>query len=264
MMMSKRSMCDLYNMYFPVYDDEPDNDDSDDSDNDPAESKVGSTFTQDQVNTFLAKEKRKWLKEKESLVSQVEELTKNTSMSEQDRASWDAKIKQIRDESENKIIEQSKKIKKLQGQFETTVKEKDDEINKYKSLFINTSIKREISDAAIHHKAFNPRQIVDLLAPRAEYRPILDDEGKETGQYETWIKGVETKDEKTGKSVIIDMKAIDAIATLNESDPNLFKPNLVGGLQLNPSKGSGDGLPDMKNYQEYKEWREKNDLRRTK
>jgi hypothetical protein len=257
---------EVYNTFYPVYDEKEEEveDSTDDDSEDDTDSDETQIFNQEQVNKFLAKEKRKWQKEREKLVGQIEDLTKNTNLSDEDRTSWENKLKQIKDENENKVIEQSKKLKKLQKQLEDTVKEKDEQIGKFKNLFIGSSVRRDISDAAIETQAFNPKQIVGLLLPRSEYRPVLDEEGKETGTYETWIKNVETVDEKTGKTITIDMKAKDAVMTLNETDPNLFKPNLVGGLDTTASKGSGEGPPDMKNYDQYKKWREKNDLRRIK
>jgi hypothetical protein len=200
----------------------------------PETAPPGKTFTQDELNTILANEKRTMQEkisaastelkaiqqkfnltaaEKEQLAQQVERLN-NTFKSQQ----------QIEKEKRDKEAQEN--AKKLEELTESNKTWKD----KYEGILIT----KAITEAAVAHEAIDPNQIIELKKGSVSLiNEIID--GKQTGEYNPVMK-IRVLDDK-GKLVDLELPVSEAIEKMSQSKQyaNLFKSKGTGGTGMNNS-----------------------------
>lgn len=193
-----------------------------------AEASKGKKFTQEEVNKFLADEKRKLNAASSKLVAELEAVRSKASLSAQDKEELEQRIEAIKSESMTKeeLLKQEKEKgeKKLKTELDAKAKEAETWRNRYTA----ETITRAITDAAVANDAFSPKQIVSQLAANAHLVEVLDESNKPTGNYAAKVKITEVKD---GKSVTLDLDVPEAVKKLSEQDEfaNLFKGKGSGG-----------------------------------
>lgn len=221
------------------------------------------TFTQEQVNSILAKQKRELQEKNTGLMSEIEALQKKQSLSAEERKQLESRVEELR--KANMTAEQlkSEDEKKLRNKFESEINNLTSERDKWKTNFTNETIQRAIVDASAANDAFVPAQVVAILKPQTRLVEDVDDEGKPKGVY---TPKVTFEDTKEGKPVTLELSVADAVKRMSEMDQylNLFKGKGSGGIGSNNKGGSGGTLTAAEAAklppQEYRKWREKNGL----
>lgn len=221
---------------------------------------VKPQFTQDQVNRFLADERRKAQKANERTISELEKLRKNASLTEQEKTSLEERIETIKNDflSKEQIAqkEQQKVKQKQQEELETTKKE----INKWKSLYEETTVENTLLGAAASDAdVFNPNQILELLKPKTRLVEELDVDGKPTGRLTPKIRLAGKN--KDGESIVLELNPTEAVRQLKENTAeygNLFKSNVIKGVggSNNGDTRRGSGPPD--DPAAFRAWRKQN------
>ena len=222
---------------------------------------ASKTFTQDDVNKFLAEERRKAQKGNERTVKELETLRKTANLTTEEKEKLEIRIEDLKNEflSKEELAkkETKKEADKTKRQLEDLVTERD----RWKNLFTSSTIERELVSAAAAD-AYNPDQILKILKPDTRLTEELDAEtGQPTGKLIPKVKFV-GKD-KDGKPVQLDLSATEAIKQMKEMQEygNLFRSGANGGLggnnaiTLNLTKGEIPTDPRA-----YREWRKKNPL----
>lgn len=199
----------------------------------PPAAKPPATFTQEQLNTFLADERRKAEQKQKELLTKVESL----ELTAKQKEALESQLEELRTQglSEQEKIKSAltKKEKDFEKQIKQVTQERDDHVKKYSDLRIN----HELSRAASEQKAKHAWQIVEYLAPRTRLAPVLN-EGKPTGEYEPRVKIELTKE---GKLVPFDMTPADALKAMKEDAErygNFFENSQVPGTGTTPGSGS--------------------------
>jgi hypothetical protein len=227
--------------------------------NDGNGSKV-TTFTQDQVNAILNKEKTKWQQTNKTTVSQLEELKKQDGLSKEKVAELENQIAQLQTtymtESELLKRDTEKKTTELSTQLEQTSGQLKFWNNKYTQLLVSHAI----TSAAATNDAYNPEQMLTQLGGAAKVVPVIQD-GKETGEFEVKIQF--TDKDKDGKPVVLELTpdaTMKRMKELPQQFGNLFKAGVNGGLGGN-NAGLGAAAPQMdkvlKDPGEYRKNRDK-------
>ena len=229
-----------------------------------------STFTQDQVNKFLAEDRRKneaRLKaekkaELEKISADFKKLSEHANLTETERDEYktrheqaEAELASFRSEKET-LLKQKKEI-------ETTLTSKltaeQQRAKEWETRYQESSIKRELSDAAVKTEAVSPQQMVRLLRSQTKLAAISVD-GKETGEYQVVIDLEEIVD---GKKVVSQLSPEEAMARMKKLPEygNLFKAGVVSGVgSSNTASTAGTGPVDIKNMTqaEYNKLRKEN------
>lgn len=211
-----------------------------------AEAAKGKKFSQDDVNKFVADEKRKLKIAQDKLVAELEAVRSKATLGAQDKEELEARIEAIKSESMTKeeLLKQEKDRgeKKLKADLDAKAKEADT----WKTRFTQATITRSITDAAIANDAFSPKQIVAQLVTNTRLVEELDESNKPTGEYVAKVKITET--DKDGKPVTLDLPVTEAVKKLSENTDfaNLFKGKGTGGTGgQNRGGGKASSLAEL-------------------
>ena len=190
-------------------------------------------FTQDQVNKFLAEERRKLQKANERTVQQLEALRKNASLTEQEKISLEERIETIKNEFLSKEQIQQKEAQKAAKKQKEEIEVIQKEIGRWKNLYEETTVENNLLGAAASDTdVFNPKQILELLRPKTRLVEELDeDSGKPTGRFTPRVR-LPGKD-KDGNNITLELTPLEAVKQLKENTSeygNLFKSNVIKGV----------------------------------
>jgi hypothetical protein len=227
-------------------------------------------FNQTQVNKFLAEERRKaeahWkaqnkalLEEKETKINELL-ADKNLTVAERDRLQADYTkvqndLKEHRSEKETMLRER----KAAEDALKTQVQELDGRAKSWESRYSESTIKRELQEAAVKNNAVNADQLVKLLKPDTKMVPVMDEAGKPTGEYTPVVELDVVKDGKSTKVQYSPAKAVEYMKSQTAQYGNLFRSNVAAGVGGNakPADSLGSGPIDPANLtqEQYEEIR---------
>lgn len=213
----------------------------------------GKTFTQDDVNKMLAADKRKHQAQLQKVEQQLQSLTQNTQLSQQERADLESSLEDVRKQLRTKEQQAAIEKKNLEEGYKTRLSEAEKKAQEWESRYTNETIGRSLTDAAVSGDAFNPMQVVELLRSRTklvEGKPMVDFEDTHA---------------ETGERITTQLSPSDAIKRMRELSTvygNLFKSNVVSGIGGGGagSGASGTGKVDVTKLtpEQYRELRAKN------
>lgn len=200
------------------------------------------TFTQEQVNAFLAKEKKAWEAKQKQTVDALKELQAKDGTSAARIAELEEQIQSIekqylsKDELAKKEAEkEAQKQKKL---FDDTVAEKQLWQANYNQLLVEN----EIRAASTKYDAWKAEQLITQLGGKTKVVPVLA-EGKPTGKYQVIV--TIPGDEGKILEVSVD-EAVKYMKSKPEEYGNFFKANVSGGIGGSNNGGTGANGVDMK------------------
>ena len=205
-------------------------------------------FTQEQLNRFLAEDRRK---NQEKLKKQSEQFTKmekqlqnmiaRESTTAQERASLEADLEELRATQRTAEQQREHEVKKAAEKHQRELEEARNAATNWETMFKKSSIERAIMDAANEHDAFNANDFIALLGPRAEMREQKDKDGNPTGQLVPMV-AVDVKDEETGEILKAWKTPSDAVKSMKESPDqhgNKFRDSVIAGIGGGTASSSG-------------------------
>lgn len=196
-------------------------------------------FTQEEVNAFVATEKRKLQEKQRSLANELEGMKKEKNLTAKQKGELQQRIDDLQSQyltTEEKARQDAeRKQKEYDGALKTATTERDEWKMKHESLVIGT----EIATASIEHDAIHFEQISALLSPRAKLTESLDEDGQPTGSFEPRISFPDT--DKDGGDIVLELSINDAVKRMRELKKyqNLFHTDKKGGLGSTGSTPSG-------------------------
>jgi len=206
------------------------------------------TFTQEQVNTFLATEKRRTQETQRQLASELEELRKTAKLTNDEKAELSKRIEELQAQfmtKEEKARQDADRAKKeYDGKLEMTTKERDEWKTKHEKLAIDTELMRCAANA--DPPAVRYEQISAILAPKTRLVEKLNDEGQSTGEYEPKVSFPDKDKEK--KPIILELTIEEAVTRMTELEQydNLFQAKKKSGLGATGSTGKSGQIDIVK------------------
>lgn len=205
------------------------------------------------VEERLARDRQAREKKNEGLIRELESLRELKGTSEEQRKALEARIEDLRAETQTKEQtlqkEMAKTAKKHQKELEELATERDHWQQQFSQQMIQTSIRA----AATEHGALPQAhtQLVAILGSmNARVAEVLA-EGQATGQYEPVVTFNDV--DENGKPVLLEKVAIsDAVKRMKELPDqygNLFSTNASGGMGGNTT-GGGAGASGQPNFAE--------------
>lgn len=203
----------------------------------PADPPKTETFTQEQVNDMMAKDRRKHQDQTKKAMAEVEALRSKARLTTEERDDLDTRMQALQDQLLTKEELAKKEESRLKKEHENKLKEVSSERDSWKNRYTDSAIVRSISDAAGKHDAYRPQQIVALLQSKTRLAEVRNDEGNPTGAFKPEVR-FDTVD-KEGKPVTLTLTPEEAVKNMREMDDylNLFKGEGVGGLGQNNQPG---------------------------
>jgi len=232
---------DLFKLWLNVYDGEGDPPAGDPPAGDPpagdppagdppAGGGTSKQFSQDDVNRFLASEKRKWKDQQQKAIDELEALRAKANLTDEERQQYDERIENMKNQLLTKDQLTEKEKAKLEKAYKKQIEDLTGQLDTWQGRYTEETISRAITDAAVSNDAYVPGQIVAIVRPNTRLVEELDGEGKPTGKMSPVVK-LEDKD-KDGKPVTLELAPKEAVKRMKEMDEylNLFKGEGTGGL----------------------------------
>lgn len=221
----------------------------------------GKTFTQEQLNTFLAEERRKAQKANERTIKQLEELKKTHPFTSEEKEKLESRIEDLR----NEYLTKEELSKKEQDKLRKEAKKKEEDLAKdrdaWKDRYTTYAIEQDIYTAAAQD-AYNPMQVVNLLRPLTRLVEELNEDNQPTGKLVSKIR-LASKD-KDGNNVMLELSPSDAIKQMKEMQEhgNLFKSGAHSGVGGNSASTVPKNGPPLDDPAAYRLWRKASGLKR--
>ncbi len=221
-------------------------------------------FTQDDVNRFLAEDRRKSQKNTEKTIAELKKLQEATNISTKQKDELAARITQLQNEHLSKEEQQKRANLEAKEKFQKSLDTVTSERDLWKGRHTSSTIVGALQNAAVQANAFNPDQVVALLQPKTRLVETLNAEGEPSGVLEPRVS-VRIKD-KDEKEQDVDVPVAEAVKQLVEQPDrygNLFRDSATGGVggTTRPGGAGGDkGSTPPTDPAKYREWRKKHEL----
>lgn len=187
---------------------------------------------QAKVNELLAKEKRDFQKK-------LDEAVKRGG----NTAELQAKLKELNDSLQTKEQLAAQEAATMKETYESQLKAKTESEEAWANRFKTTVFDVQLTNAAVKHDAFDPKQLGTLLVGSSKVVESTDKEGKGTGEFK-----VMTSITIGDKTLVLPIE--EAVGKLRDAGqfPNQFKVKGSPGTGITLNNGgngggSGDGPP---------------------
>ena len=189
----------------------------------------GDLFNQDDVNTILAKEKRKTQETQKQLAEQLTQARKAANLTAEEKAVADAQIEELEKKymTADELTRQAtdKQTKKHSQELEELKTSKSE----WQTRFTQSTIEASITKAAADNEAIQTDQVAAMLRPAAKLAETADENGKPTGKYEVRVDFQDL--DKDDKPIVLNLTVAEAVKRMAELERfgNLFKGGKIGG-----------------------------------
>jgi hypothetical protein len=229
-----------------------------------AAAKAAAKFTQDDVNRFLADDKRKHQAALTQMEQKLAIALEDKNMTEATRQTLEENLAAVRGELRTKEEVLTMEKKKVEAELSQKLSDLEKQKIYWENLYRESSVERALQDAAVVHNAFRPEQIVTLLRGQTKLLQDVDEvTGKPKGTYQPKVEmpGVNPQTGESVTLVLSPQEAVKRMLELPDIYGNLFNPNVVSGIGggVNTGGTPGGGRVDVRKLtpQQYRELREK-------
>ncbi len=218
------------------------------SNNDPAPAPVDGpkTFTQEQVNKFLADDRRKHTDKYTSLETSYQDLLANSTVQGDERTNLEAQLNDLRAQFRTKEQQAQFEAQEAQTVYEQTITQLRADKETWENRYTQSSISNALQSAAVEHDAFNPNQIITQLQSNTRLVEEVDTvTSQKTGRLVPMVE-MQGLNPDTGAAETLQMTPSEAVAYMKKSPEkwgNFFKNNIREGMgSISATDGSiGDG-----------------------
>jgi len=199
----------------------------------------GKSFSQDEVNKFLAEDRRKHNTKLQEALNELNALKAKASLTNTERSELDGRIETLQNELLTKDQLAKKNEEKMRKDYQKTLEGLSTERDSWKTRYETETIVRSITDASIASGAINPKQIVAILRPNTRLVEVLDEEGKPNGELVPKVKFSDT--DKDGNPITLELSVSDTVKRMTDMDDylNLFVSTGSAGVGGNPRRSGG-------------------------
>jgi ribosomal protein L14E/L6E/L27E len=199
-------------------------------------------FDQDDVNKFLADDRRKHQQKYEQLETAYKDALENQNLSTEQREQIENKLDEVQKMFRSKEEQLKHENRQWEEKYSKEVKEWETKATSWEQKYRETVIARSLQDAAVAHDAFRPSQVIALLRPMTKIVERTDEQGKGTGELVSVVDLMDI-DTTTGEPIITRRTPEDAVKRMKELPEeygNLFKANVVSGVGAGSATGSAN------------------------
>ncbi len=130
-------------------------------------------FTQDDLNKILAEDRRKHQAQVVKIQSTLEETLTSKNLTTQERDSLAAQLDEVKNSFKTVEERKASELRDREKALEAAKKEAAE----WKARHDNLTIEQQLSAAAVGNDGFNPSQLVELLRPKTELKPVNGPDG---------------------------------------------------------------------------------------
>jgi regulator of replication initiation timing len=150
-------------------------------------------------------------------------LQKQTKLTADEKTKLETRLKELREKHMTDEQLKAEAAKAQEEKHKQEIEKLSSEGSFWKSQFEESTIRSDITSAAVTQEGWDPDQFHAILRPNAKIAEVIGDDNKPTGQFTTQITFHDT--DKDGKPVKLTLSAHDAIKRMKEMEKhaNLFK-----------------------------------------
>jgi len=224
-----------------------------------------STYTQDEVNAFLAEDRRKHQAQLKVQETKLQDTLKSNTLNESDRKSLQENLAAVQGQLRSKEQQAALEKQELESSYQAKLTALEETSRGWESRYRDSTVQRSLQDAAIKNDAFSASQIVTLLKPMTKMIEEMDPITKRSNGFKVVVEmpGI---DPKTGESTLYVHTPEEAVKRMKELPEygNQFKSGVVSGIGAGSATGGlapgQSGRIDVAKLtpQQYRELRAKN------
>lgn len=205
-------------------------------------------FTQEDLNRFLAEDRRKHKEKIESLERSYQELLANKSLDAEERTRLEASLEDLRKQYRTKEERLAQEKKQVEEKWQKQYEDERKKASLWENRYTESTIQQALQAAAIKHDAYNPQQVIVQLRSQTKLTEKLDMNGKPTGMLVPMVE-MTVKNSDTGASETLQMTPDEAVEHMKKNPGewgNFFKNNVRDGIGSSSATGAmtGDGTVD--------------------
>lgn len=207
---------------------------------DPPVPPAQGTFTQEQLNAYLKKEKDKHKTVLQQHLDRIKELEKGKNLSDEQRASLAISKSELEEQLLTAQQRAEKEKDKLTREHETVLSVETRRADTNWDLYMKTKKDNAISNAAVKHKAYRPEQLAAIVGPKCDLVAVKN----ENDEIVTWnvvVKAEVTKDDGSKEMKTMSVDQFVEHIKAQDDYTNLFLSERVGGSGYRPSSGVTHG-----------------------
>lgn len=218
-------------------------------------------FSQEDINKFLANDRRKHAEKYQALESSYKKLIEQKDLAAGDRRNLQEELENLQKTFRTKEQQAEYEKKQIEARYKTDLERQSEAAKNWETRYKQNMLNSSLHEAATKGGAFNTDQITSILRPAAQIIEVTDDSGKSTGNFTTVIDFPDV-DEKTGDRITTRRTPEEAVQRMRELPNiygNLFTANLNGGIGGHTDSASGKPVDVTKlTYEQYKKMRTEN------
>lgn len=186
------------------------------------------SYTEEEFQKGIEAEKRRADESARKAITELELLKKSTSTSETQKAELQKKIDDLNTQFMTKEQLAKQEKEKLVNTYESTVKAVTDERDTWKNRYVQSTLQREITDAAIKFDAYRPDTFLAILGPNTQVVEVQNEDG--SIGYKTEVRLSDMKDGKPVTLVLDPMQAVKQLKDRPDEYGFLFKGHNTAGV----------------------------------
>jgi len=195
-------------------------------------------FSQDDVNKFLAEDRRKHQEKLKTLEQSYEKRLEDKALDAEGRQQLEVELEDLRSQFRTKEQQAEHEKKQQAAEFTAKLTEATKSAEKYQGLYTSFVIDASIKEAAKQNEAFNEEQIAGLLRPSTKLQEVLGEDGKPTGEYAPMTKFQDVDAEGNPiETLRTPAEAVKRMKELPHQWGNLFRANVVSGVGQGAATG---------------------------
>lgn len=196
------------------------------------------SFSQEDVNKFLAEDRRKHQERYKALETSYQKALKNQQLDNGERNRLEQELSDLQASFRTKEQQIEYERKQAAVKFENELKEQQARADRWEKMYKEEKIDRSILDAC-GPDVFHPKQILDMMRPKAQLKEEMTEDGRPTGRLLTMVT-LDDIDEKTGEPIQTLRTPADAVNRMKELPKlygNQFRSNVVSGVGAGAAEG---------------------------
>jgi hypothetical protein len=202
---------------------------------------VDDQFTQDDVNKFLAEDRRKHQEKYKTLESSYQQILDDKTLASEQRVRIEKELQDLQKSFRTKEQQAEFDRKQQRTQYDTDLASEKANSERWEGMYKDQVIQTSLQDAAVKGDAYNATQITSLLKPMAQLKDEIGPDGASTGRLVPVIDFPDI-DETTGdptQTLRTPAEAVQRMKELTDLYGNLFRANVVSGVGAGSATGGG-------------------------
>ena len=196
------------------------------------------TFTQEEVNKFLAADRRGHQEKYTKLEESYQTVLQDKNLTGENRDRLESELESLRASFRTKEQQIEHERQQSETKYQEQLKVASEAAERYEMLYTDNVIEASLRDAADKNAAWDSGQISALLRPSTSLQPVLTEDGQASGTLAPMVKFQDVDSEGNPiETLRTPMDAVKRMKEMPKEHGNLFRANVVSGIGQGAATG---------------------------